>query len=92
MSSSQRPKSQRPPKQSRPKPPSVTPSQELLRLRSGEMTPHEYLQLRIEQATLHLRGRVPEWRLERIRTLVAEACANDPVLRFMKARLLRRRS
>jgi hypothetical protein len=80
--------SSRIPKRPSSKPPSVTPSEELQRLRCGELTANEYLQFRIEQATLHLRGRVSNRRLERIRRLVVEACANDPVLQVMKARLL----
>jgi hypothetical protein len=66
----------------------VAPSDELQRLHRGELTPNEYLTSRIEQATLHLRGRLSRRRLERIRKLVIEACINDPVLRAMQERLL----
>lgn len=76
------------PKRPRSKPARVAPSDELQRLHRGELTPNEYLNSRIEQATRHLRGRVSRRRLERIRKLVIEACINDPVLRAMQERLL----
>jgi hypothetical protein len=76
------------PKRPRSTSPRVVPSDELQQLHRGELTPNEYLQFRIEQATAHLRGRVSRRRLQRIRKLVIEACINDPVLRAMQERLL----
>jgi hypothetical protein len=66
-----------------------SPSQELQRYRAGEISEAEYLDACIERATQHLRGRVSPHRLGRIRELVGELCATDPVLDAMKARLLR---
>lgn len=66
-------------------------SDDLDRFRRGEMTEQEYLQARIDRATLHLRGRVSSHKLERIRKIVTEACASDPVLRAMRERLFRSR-
>jgi hypothetical protein len=71
--------------------PTGTPSDELERLRRGELTAHEYLRSRIDQATLHLRGRVSSRRLVHIRKVVVDACATDPVLLAMQARLAKKR-
>ncbi len=67
------------------------PSDELQRLHRGELTASEYLQLRVAQATSHLRGHVSSRRLERIRQLVVEACATDPLLLAMQERLQKTR-
>jgi hypothetical protein len=76
-----------------PKGPSAsTPSEDLARFRRGEMTEFEYLQARIDRAIQHLRGRVSLRRLNRIRRLVVQGCASDPVFVGLKERLLRPRN
>lgn len=68
---------------------SVIPSEELQRLRRGELTEEQYLEARIAQATLHLGGRVSGRKIERIRTTLKRVCASDPVILAMKERVLR---
>ncbi len=67
------------------------PSDELQRYRHGEISEAEYLAACVERATVHLRGRVSSRKLSRIREVVHELCATDPVLAAMKERVLRPR-
>ncbi|HEY5961081.1 MAG TPA: hypothetical protein VIV60_31205 [Polyangiaceae bacterium] len=66
-------------------------SEDLERLQRGEIGFSEYLQARIDRATLHLRNRISSRKLERIRSIVTQACNADPVLTAMKSQLLRGR-
>jgi len=69
--------------------PASPPSDDLNRYRRSEITAEQYLEARIDQATLHLRGRVSSRKLERIRTIVRRMCSSDPAILAMKERLLR---
>lgn len=71
--------------------PRSTVSEDFERFVRGDLSEAEYIEARIERATLHLRGRVSGRKLERIRAIVSETCASDPVFLAMKQRLLRRR-
>jgi hypothetical protein len=65
------------------------PSDDLSRYRRSEITAEQYLESRIDQATLHLRGRVSSRKLDRIRAIVKRMCSSDPAILAMKERLLR---
>jgi hypothetical protein len=66
-------------------------SEDLERLQRGEISFSEYLQARIDRATMHLRNRISSRKLERIRSIVTQACNSDPALSAMKSQLLRGR-
>lgn len=68
------------------------PSETLLRYYSGEVTEEQYLEERINCATLHLRGKLSVRKFERIRRAVKRICATDPLFLAIKTRVLRQQS
>lgn len=50
------------------------------RLKAGEIDTQQYLDLRVEQATVHLEGSIPAERLEFIREALREQLETDPML------------
>jgi hypothetical protein len=63
------------------------PSEELLRVRRGEITETEYLEICVEKAMAHIKGRVPLVRLETIRQTLLSKLDTDPLLLHAKARV-----
>lgn len=59
---------------------SRAPSEALQRLKSGQISLDEYLDLRTERALDHVRGKVPADMLETIRVTLKDQLRSDPVL------------
>ncbi len=64
------------------------PSAELERYRRGEITEAEYLQTRIELATMHLKGRISAARLVMLKEIIGNRLQTDPSLLEARTRLL----
>lgn len=71
--------------------PPEQPSEELLRVWRGEMTEEQYVQIRVEAALEHVKGRVSNARLALVRRIVTEKLRTDPVLLATKERIFRRK-
>lgn len=67
--------------------PISVPDQSLRKLQSGELTLDEYLDERVEVALSHVKGRIPEERLEMLREIVREHVRTDPVMVEMVRRV-----
>jgi len=65
------------------------PSETLLRYYCGEVTEAQYLDERMNRATVHLRGKLSQRKFERLRRAVKRICASDPLFLAIKARVLR---
>lgn len=55
-------------------------SSALERLHAGELSVDEYLDLQVEQAVVHLQGRLPEDQLSFVRESLRAQLSEDPVL------------
>lgn len=55
-------------------------SEELRRVRQGELSPQEYLELQVDRAVGHLRDKVSNRRLELIKEVLREQLASSPAL------------
>lgn len=62
-------------------------SDELRRVREGELSPQEYLELQVDRAVGHLKGKVSSRRLELIKDVLREQLASSPVLMELKKRM-----
>ncbi|MGC4068846.1 MAG: hypothetical protein QM784_30220 [Polyangiaceae bacterium] len=57
------------------------PESEVVRkVKAGEMTLDEYIEHRIEEASSHLRGKVPSETLENLKFVMREKIRTDPLL------------
>jgi len=53
------------------------------RVRSGEMSMSTYLDVRVEQATQHLQGKLGQGDLAQVKSTLRSQLENDPTLRDM---------
>lgn len=63
------------------------PDDALQRLQSGELTLDEYLDIRVEKALAHVKGRMSEERYQMLRDVMREHIRTDPVCAEMARRV-----